>query len=106
MIGKKEMFTILDNNVKSEFTLGNDNKVIVIGKGRINILSKQGEKKHILDVYFVEGLRHNLMSIGQLFEKGYIIYFKNMKCIILERYPSNHLITKVQTIKIQCFLYA
>lgn len=89
MTGNLEMFSSLDNNIKSDVTLGNDNKVEVKGKGNINILTKKGEKKHITDVYFVPGLRHNLMSIGQLVQKGYRVSFKNKECIILDKYPSN-----------------
>jgi len=38
-----EMFSSLDENVKSNVTLGNDKKVLVMGKGNIIILTKQGE---------------------------------------------------------------
>ena len=64
------MFSNLDESVKSEVTLGTDSKVSVMGKGRVNILTKKGEKKYISDVYFVPGLKHNLMSVGQLMQKG------------------------------------
>jgi hypothetical protein len=40
-----------------------------MGKGSINIRTKQGEEKHISDVYYVPGLQHNLISIGQLVQK-------------------------------------
>lgn len=96
MTGNLEMFSTLDENVKSDVTLGNDNKVSVKGKGDVNILTKQGEKKYISDVYFVSGLKHNLMSVGQLVQKGYRVTFKNGLCIILDKYPSNQLIAKVR----------
>ena len=67
-----------------------------MGKGRVNILTKKGEKKYISDVYFVPSLKHNLMSIGQLMQKGYNVFFKNDVCTILDRPPSKQLITKVQ----------
>lgn len=59
MIGNLEMFSSLDENIKFNVTLGNDNKVSIMGKGNINILTKQGEKNYISDVYFVPGLKHN-----------------------------------------------
>jgi len=40
-----EMLSNLDENVKSEVTLETDSKVFVMGKGRVNILTKKGEKK-------------------------------------------------------------
>jgi hypothetical protein len=48
MIGNLEMFSSLDENIKSDVTLGNDNKVSVKGKGDVNILTKQGGEK----IYF------------------------------------------------------
>jgi hypothetical protein len=47
-----------------------------MGKGNINIITKKGEKKIIFDVCFVLGLKHILMSIMQLLQKGYKIFFK------------------------------
>lgn len=89
MTGNLEIFSSLDESVKSDVTLGNDNKVSVMGKGSVNIITKMGEKKYISDVYFVPGLKHNLMSIGKLIQKGYRVYFKNKECTILEKFPSN-----------------
>ena len=64
MSGNIEMFSDLNASVKSEVTLGTDIKFSAMGKGRVNILTKKGEKKYISDVYFVPNLKHNLMSIG------------------------------------------
>jgi len=90
-----EIFSNLDESVQFEVTLRIDNKVSVMGKGRVNILTKKGQKKYISDVYFVLGLKHNLISIGQLMKKGYNIFFKNDECTILDSPPSRQLIAKV-----------
>jgi len=103
MLGNIEMFSNLNENVTSEVTLGSDSKVFVMGKGRGNILTKNGEKKYIFDVYFVLGTKHNLMSIGQLMQKGYNVFFKNDVCTILDRPPSRQLIAKVQMIENRMF---
>ena len=42
-----EMFSNLDESVKSEVTLGTDSKVSVMGKGRVNIITNRGETKYI-----------------------------------------------------------
>jgi len=55
MSGNAEMFSNLDESVKSKVTLGTDRKVSVMGKGRVNIVTKKGERKYISDVYFVPG---------------------------------------------------
>ena len=66
-----------------------------MGKGRVGILTKKGERKYISDFYFVLGLKHNLISIGQLMQKGYNVFFKNDVCTILDKPPSRQLIEKV-----------
>eukprot|EP00253_Pinus_taeda_P017123 PITA_17123 len=96
MSGNIEMLSNLDESVKSEVTLGIDSKVSVMGKGRVNILTEKGEKKYILDVYFVPILKHNIISIVQLMQKGYNVFFKNAMRTILDRSPSKQLIAKVQ----------
>ncbi|XP_059069026.1 uncharacterized protein LOC131859382 [Cryptomeria japonica] len=100
---KKEMFATMDDLVKSKLKLGNDQRVSVMGKGSINIRTKQGEEKHISDVYYVPRLQHSLISIGQLAQKGYRIYFKNDKCVILDKKLSNRLIAKVEMTKNRMF---
>ena len=47
------------------------------------------------DVYHVEGMKHNLLSIGQLIHKGYRFYMEDNHCVIKDIRPSNRLIEKV-----------
>ena len=89
MIGNLEMLSSLDEIVKSDVTLGNDNKVEVKRKGNINILTKKVRKKHISNVYFVPSLKYNLISIWQLVQKGYRVSFKNQACTILDKFLRN-----------------
>eukprot|EP00253_Pinus_taeda_P020270 PITA_20270 len=77
MTGNIALFSALDQSVKSQVTLGTDSKIYVMGKGEIKIFTKKGEKKTIADVYYVPGMRCNLLSIGQLVHKGYNVFFKN-----------------------------
>ncbi|KAL4383374.1 hypothetical protein GQ457_15G025730 [Hibiscus cannabinus] len=41
------------------------------------ITQKNGEKKYITDVYYVPAMKTNIISIGQLLEKGYEAQMKN-----------------------------
>ena len=66
MIGNLNFFSSLYNSVQTDVTLGNYVQVTVLGKGTFNIITKHGGSKYIPDVYHVEGLKHNLLSIGQL----------------------------------------
>ena len=64
MTSNLNLFSNLDNSVQTDVTLGNNVQVIVFGKCNVNIFTKLGEHKYMLDVYHVEGLKHNLLSIG------------------------------------------
>ena len=77
------------------FTLANNVQVTVLGKGTVDILTKQGESKYIPDVYHVEDLKHNLLRIGQLIQKGYRVYMEDDHCVIKDKHPSDQLIEKV-----------
>ena len=70
-------------------------KLLFWEKGTFGILTRQGESYYIPDVYHVEGLKHNLLSIGQLIQKGYRVYIEHYHCLIKDKCPSNQLIAKV-----------
>ena len=103
MSGNKEMFSSIDESVKFEVRMGNNNKVSVMGKWCISICTKQGEIKQIQDVYYVPGLKHNLISVGQLVQKEYKVIFENVECIIFYRNGSDSQITAVKTTKTRMF---
>ena len=44
---------------------------------------------------YVEGLKHNLLSIGYLIQKGYRVYIEDYHCVIKDTCPSDQLIAKV-----------
>ena len=95
MTGNLNLFSSLDNPVKTDVTLGNNVQVIVFGKCNVDILTRQGESKYIPDVYHVKGLKHYLLSIGQLLQKGYKVYMEHEHCVIKDKRPSDQLIAKV-----------
>lgn len=94
MIENIALFSKLDQSVKSQVTLETDSKVSVMGKGEVNILTKKGEKKTIADVYYVPGMKCNLLSIGQLVRKGYNVFFENDVCTIMDKNPTNNVLLK------------
>ena len=75
MSASKEIFSAIDESIKSEVKLGNDHQILVMGKVSISIRTKKGEEKKIPNIYYVPGLQHSLISIGQLVQKGYNIHF-------------------------------
>ena len=75
MTGNIAMFANLDENVKSEVTMGTESKVSIMRKVRVSILTRKGENKFVPDVYYVPGLKCNLLRIGQVVNKGYNVFF-------------------------------
>ena len=64
-------------------------------KGTINVIKKHS-KKSISDVKFVPALKHNLISVGQLSQKGYRVIFEKNFCTIFDMPPSNMVIARVE----------
>eukprot|EP00253_Pinus_taeda_P031977 PITA_31977 len=88
MTGNIALFSTLDQSVKSQVTLGTDSKVFVMGKGEVKVSTRKGEKKTIADVYYVPGMKCNLLSIGKLVQNGYNVFFENDVCTIMDRAPN------------------
>ena len=78
MTGDPSHFSMLTSKEEGYVTFGDNNKGKIIGKGTI------GNKFNfsIDDVLLVDGLKHNLLSISQLCDKGYIVRFESNMCII------------------------
>ncbi|KAL4387339.1 hypothetical protein GQ457_09G012280 [Hibiscus cannabinus] len=77
MCGRKEWFMELDEKVRGRVIFGDDSHAEVKGKGKVMITQKNGEKKYITDVYYVLAMKSNIISLGQLLEKGYEVQMKN-----------------------------
>lgn len=64
--------------VKGYVIYGDNNKGKIIGKGKVGAPLFTS----IEDVLYVEGLKHNLLSISQLCDKGFKIKFTKGECLI------------------------
>jgi len=78
LIGDKSKFVSITFKQEGHVTYGDNNKERILGRGSI------GDKDILIihDVLFVEGLKHNLLSISQLCDKGYQVIFKTNSCKI------------------------
>lgn len=101
MCGRKELFSELDESVRSEVTFGNKTKVPIMGKGTISIQLKDGTHNFISDVFFVPELHQNLLSMGQLSEKGYDMRITQGYCTITD--AKGNFTTKVNMTKNRLF---
>uniref|UniRef100_A0A251UJX2 Putative ribonuclease H-like domain-containing protein n=1 Tax=Helianthus annuus TaxID=4232 RepID=A0A251UJX2_HELAN len=81
MTGNKNLFITLNESERREVRTGDNKKLEVLGCGDVLIKVKGVEKK-VPNVFYVEGLKHNLLSVGQLVKKGYQVNFANQECMI------------------------
>ena len=81
MSGKKDLFCELDEDFREQVKLGNNSSMVVKGKGNVKFQSLNTSQV-ITGVFYVPELKTNLLSIGQLLEKGLIILFKHGRCKI------------------------
>ena len=83
MTGHNDLLSNLDTSLITTISLGDDHAIKASGKGVVLVLTKQGEVKNILDVYYVPNIKHNLLSVGKLMVHGYDVTFHNNTCTIL-----------------------
>ena len=79
MSGDKEQFLSLTAFEGGSVTFGDNSKGMIKGVGKVGKTLSQA----IENVYFVEGLKHNLLSISQLCDKGNKVEFKSNLCHIV-----------------------
>ena len=77
----QELFKDLDATYNTNVRIGNGEKIAVKGKGTIVIEGCTGLKL-IPDVLYVPEINQNLLSVGQLLEKGYKVLFEDKSCMI------------------------
>ncbi|MCO5606454.1 hypothetical protein L7F22_060642 [Adiantum nelumboides] len=61
---------------------GDDSHHAIQGKGMITIQMSQGEEKDLSNVLLVSGITKNLISVGQIVEKGYEVKFNKDGCYV------------------------
>ena len=61
--------------------IGNNATCHIKGIGSITLDGKTNAE----NVYFSDGLNHNLLSVGQLVDKSFQFYFTKMTCMIREK---------------------
>jgi hypothetical protein len=83
MTGEKKMFTYCDmiENPTERIAFGGNGGGTVVGLGKIAISFNHS----ISDVYLVESLDYNLLSISQLCEMGYNCFFTNEGVTVFRR---------------------
>ena len=84
--GVRECFSELnEHGVFVEVELGDDRVVRVVGRGTVSF---QRESRHPLrfrDVYYVLGLRKNLISVSTIEDRGFEVRFREGRVYILPK---------------------
>ncbi|KAG8488895.1 hypothetical protein CXB51_016920 [Gossypium anomalum] len=81
MASNRSMFKELDTIFVTKVRIGNGELIEVKGKGKAVIGTKSGNKT-ISKVLYVPDIDQNLLSVGQLLEKGYSFIFEGKVCVI------------------------
>ncbi|XP_073103300.1 uncharacterized protein [Elaeis guineensis] len=85
MCRKKELFADLDELFRTKVKFANDSTNPVTGKGQILINLKNEDHKYISSVFYVPGMKSNLLSKGQLAKKGYAMNLCGNQLFILDK---------------------
>ena len=101
MCGKKELFYVFDDSFRESVKLGNNSRMTVMGKG--NIWMQVNELIQVIaGVFYAPDLKNNLLSIGQLQEKGINILIQHGKCKLY--HPERGLIMETAMSKNRMFV--
>jgi hypothetical protein len=80
MTGDKSMFLSLSESKSGNVTFGNDAPGKIKGKGMVSLSNGKGKAQ---DVLLVDGLKHNLLSVSQMCDKGCEVVFMSKDCKIM-----------------------
>lgn len=85
MTGDKRYFASLDSTVTGKVRSGDDSRIDIRGKGTIVFIDLNGKIRKMTDVYFIPGLRSNIISLGQATEAGCDIRLKEDHLTMVDR---------------------
>lgn len=101
MSGNRSFFFLLDEDITGKVRFGDDSRIDIKGKGSIRFILEGGEKKILSNVYYIPGLKSNIISLGQATEAGCEVTLKKDKLMLLDR--AGHLM--INTTRSQNRLY-
>ncbi|PNY18017.1 copia-type polyprotein [Trifolium pratense] len=101
MTGHKDWLVRYDNTRKSKVKLADGRSIQAEGTGNMVIKRKNGSSAIIEDILFVPGMDCNLLSVGQLIEKGFSVNIKNEKFELYD--PVNMLVLRSPLAKNRTF---
>jgi hypothetical protein len=79
MTGDRDKFLTLRKERDGSVFFGNDDSSKIIGKGTIRIGNKNEKAENVL---LVEDMKHNILSVSQMYDQGHKVTFDSQKCEI------------------------
>ncbi|XP_072076528.1 uncharacterized protein [Arachis hypogaea] len=98
----RSKFVVLDTNVKGHVRFGYKSKVEITGKGTIIFELKNESHKILSNVYYIQKIKNNILSIGQLMENGCKIVMEDRYLWLRDK--NGNLIAKVSMTRNRTFL--
>jgi len=85
MMGSKESFSELDDDVTGTVKFGDGSRVAIQGRSTIIFRCQNGEHRALTKVYYISQLRSSIISICQLDERGSEVLIKDRVLRIRDR---------------------
>ena len=73
MTERREWLIDLDPSVRSSVKFADNSTITTEGVGKVMITQKDGKTAYMSDLLYVLNMKNNLLSLGQLLEKGYTV---------------------------------
>ena len=86
MRANRMFFSTLDERITGKVRFGDDSRIDIKGRGNIRFIFDGGEKKILKNVYYIPGLRSNIISLGQAIEAGCEVRMKDKELYLLDRF--------------------
>src|ERR1043165_5195550 len=77
LTGNKQWMIDFDSRRRTKIRCADDKYLNAEGMENVKVKVKNGKNVLIKDVWYVPGIKSNLMSVGQLIEKGFLVVMKN-----------------------------
>jgi hypothetical protein len=71
MTGTRSLLTHLDQGVRGSVSFGDGSRVKIQGMGSVVMQDHSSGHKVLTDVYYIPKMKSNIVSLGQLEEKGF-----------------------------------
>ena len=85
MTGIRSALTHLDEGVRGSVRFGDGSHIEIHGVGSVVIQDRHQQHKVLTDVYYIPKLKSNIVSLGQLEEKGFKVVLEDGKLCVFDQ---------------------